>query len=317
MLFLNIGLLVSLQLVASAAADTLLEKYFCGVYYPNVSSALLPPCTVVRDATVSDLKDFRSDALPTLSLGDAHKPALFFIHGWPDSAAEFAAQFGGLCYGPSARYRCVAATWQNFHPDLPNCEPPNCELGFQGTIDRLATTMKAARLVDTTLVIHDWGSWIGYQLMWQHPELMNRTISFDIGQGGHPNTTYQGQNSLAWQTQDSAPSETSARWWRAPCVSCATWRSAWPYDYNVSMRGLAPNKDKPPATVPLLFFWGNMTRGKPRQADSEFFDAAWLAFVASTPHGKVVSGKGDHWLFHENPKLVNSAMIAWLSSLGV
>jgi hypothetical protein len=29
------------------------------------------------------------------------------------------------------------------------------------------------------------------RLVWQHPELMNRTVSFDIGAGGHPNVTYQ------------------------------------------------------------------------------------------------------------------------------
>jgi hypothetical protein len=67
------------------------------------------------------------------------------------SAAEFAAQFGGLCYGPRARYRCVAATWQNFHPDLPDA--PLAELSFQLTLDRLALTMKAAGLVDTTCAI--------------------------------------------------------------------------------------------------------------------------------------------------------------------
>jgi len=82
------------------------------------------------------------------------------------------------------------------------------------------------------------------------------------------------------------------------------------------MRGLKPNagNGRPPPAVPLLFFWGNMTRGKPRKPDSEFFDAAWLEFIKSTPHGKVVSGKGDHWMFRENPKLVNGEMHKWLAS---
>eukprot|EP01050_Picozoa_sp_SAG11_P020371 SAG11_NODE_3421_length_2457_cov_5.526718_2_plen_145_part_00 len=104
---------------ATIGSDTLLDKYFCGIYYPRgVAAANLPPCSHVKAAVKSDL----TTPLPTLSLGDPAKPALFFVHGWPDSAAEFAAQFGGLCYGPTARYRCVAATWQNFHPDLPDAQ---------------------------------------------------------------------------------------------------------------------------------------------------------------------------------------------------
>eukprot|EP01079_Euglenida_sp_SAG-EU17-18_P007447 gene7447-6980_t len=83
-----------------SAADTLLSDFFCQKYYPQGAAAAgLPPCEDVRSATVANL----SRPLPTLELGDPAKPAMFFVHGWPDSAAEFAAQFGGFCYGPGAR----------------------------------------------------------------------------------------------------------------------------------------------------------------------------------------------------------------------
>ena len=36
---------------------------------------------------------------------------------------------------------------------------------------------------DTTLVIHDWGSFLGYQFMHLYPSLMTRVVSFDIGSG--------------------------------------------------------------------------------------------------------------------------------------
>lgn len=293
-----------------AAGDTLLTEYFCGLYYPaDAAAAGLPPCENVRDAVRSEM----GPVLPTLSLGDPAKPALFFVHGWPDSAAEFAAQFGGLCFGPDAKYYCVAATWQNFHPDL--ADAPLSELTLQVTIDKLAATMEAAKLVDTTLVIHDWGSFLGYQLMWQHPSLMNRTISFDIGTGGSPNSTYQEQNRIAWRTQDDGPSHDSARYWWAPCPQCASWRSAWPYNFTISMRDLDA-KSGPPATVPLLFMWGNITRGMPREEDSLFFNETWLDFVRSTPHGKVVEVQGDHWMMHQSPLHVNSEMTEWLESVG-
>jgi pimeloyl-ACP methyl ester carboxylesterase len=238
---------------------------------------------------------------------------MFFVHGWPDSGAEFAAQFGHFCFGPDAKYHCVAATWQNFHPDLPDA--PEADLDFAITFDKLAATMKECDLLDTTFIIHDWGSFIGYEMLNKYPELMQRTVSFDIGTGGHPNVTYQAVNVQAFQTKNSQLSENSANYWEAPCPHCATWRTAWPYVYNLSMRGVTPMP--PPGDKPLLFMWGNMTRGKPREADSIFFDANWTKFVKSCPHGRVVEGPGDHWMFHESAKFVNDQITDWLESLPV
>merc|ERR1712154_524982 len=98
--------------------------------------------------------------LPTLELGDPSLPAMFFIHGWPDSAAQWAAMFAHFC--ASGRFHCVAPTWTNYHPDLPDA--PESELSFEKVIEKLAATMRESNLKSTTLVIHDWGAWLGYQL---------------------------------------------------------------------------------------------------------------------------------------------------------
>ena len=69
---------------------------------------------------------------------------------------------------------------------------------------------------------------------YEYPELVGRVIAFDIGQGpfitspSYPlypnqNWSYMGDNAKAWFTQDSGFSIGSARWWRAPCLPCATW----------------------------------------------------------------------------------------------
>ena len=81
--------LLTFALVHSVTAqDTLLDEYFCQLYYPKDATAQgLPPCIAVRAAVVSN----KTRPLPTLELGDPAKPAMFFVHGWPDSAAEFAA----------------------------------------------------------------------------------------------------------------------------------------------------------------------------------------------------------------------------------
>ena len=70
-------------------------------------------------------------------------------------------------------------------------------------------------------MIHDWGSFLGYQFMHLYPSLMTRVVSFDIGSGGHPNVTYQAQNNVAWAKHDSAIAQQSAAYWCAPCVDCA------------------------------------------------------------------------------------------------
>ena len=287
------------------AADSLLDNEFCQLYYPHQDQGY-PPCEAVKSKVTFN----HSRPLPTLELGNPSNPGLFFVHGWPDSGAEWAAQFAHFCY--TGKYYCVSVTWDNFHPDFPNA--PESSLTFVNQIDKIAATMSAVNMVDPTLVIHDWGSFLGYQMMWKHPALMKRTVSFDIGSGGHPNVTYQEQNREAYLAQDSTKSIGSADYWTAPCPSCAVWRAGWPYVFNMSFAGLVPH-DQPPATNPLMFLWGNMSRGKPRGADSKFFDAAWLTFVESTPKGKVVECPSDHWMHVKAPRFVNTAVEAWLNTL--
>ena len=268
----------------------------------------------MRDKVVSNL----TRTLPTLELGDPSKPALFFLHGWPDSAAEFAAQFAGLCYGPSAKYRCVAVTMPNFHPDLPSADKD--VLTLNATIDRIVTTVGEANCVDTTFVVHDWGSVIGYMLMSQHPDLMKRTISFDVGTGGNASDGFMSVNAEAYLAKTSLVTKTLAKEFWAPCTDCATWESAWVYcptpATKLSACSIASKHVvAPPATNPFLFVWGNMTRGKPRTWATEFFGPEWLEWVEATPHGQVVVGTGDHWVFAESAAYVNEAIENWLAGL--
>ena len=156
------------ELAAGAnASDTVLDTEFCDTYY-SLGAAKepgFPDCDVVKASVKSELNTDSSDLLPTLSLGmeNTSKPAIFFIHGYPDNAAEWAAQFATFCHGPSAKYRCLAPTWGDMHPDVPN-SPAN-ELNFAAQLDKLAATARHAGLTnetDVTLWIHDWGSVLGY-----------------------------------------------------------------------------------------------------------------------------------------------------------
>lgn len=307
--------LVLVPLWHHVSADSLLDNEFCQVYYPNPNGDL-PPCEQVKQQVRSNM----SRPLPTLELGDPSKPAMFFIHGWPDSAAEWASQFAYFCF--SGRFYCVATTWQNFHPDVPMA--PLSELNFNVTVEKLIATVRETMLQDFTLVIHDWGVALGYMMLPRIPELIGRMISFDIGGicegcAAVQNLTYQAENRAAWILHNSSRSFGSAAYWEAPCVplgggDCARWESTWPYNSTLAYRHVVPTPGFGPVK-PLAFFWGNMTRGKPRGSDSKFFSQGWLDYVNSLPHGRTVEVPSDHWMHVRAPSFVNTAIDSWLSTL--
>jgi len=295
------------RMASRVKPDTLLEEYFCQLYYPHDhASQGLPACEDVKAAVVS-----KTDGpLPTLELGDPSRRGLFFLHGWPDSAAEWATQFGGLCFGPTAEYYCVAVTWQNFHPDLPLF--PEADLSFVKTIELVKASVEAANLRDPTFVIHDWGAFIGYQFMARYPQLFKRTIAFDIGTGGNASKAYQAVNAQAYHERDTPLTQSIADGASVPCRECARWETAWPYVRDLADAGLEVKSV--PGDKPLLFLFGNETADG-NNRESFFFDESWVAFVKSTPDGKVVVSRGDHWFLHQHPQFVNAAMSDWLSSL--
>ncbi|EGB03799.1 hypothetical protein AURANDRAFT_67678 [Aureococcus anophagefferens] len=309
----NILLTLGLHLCAVYAhEDSLLEVDFCQYYYRNPASSepRYPDCSDVKAKVVSN----ETRTLPTLELGEPGAKALFFIHGWPDNAAMWAAQFAHFCFNGS--FYCVAVTLANFHPDFPDADPDK-ELKITQQLIEIHQTMLEAHLVDPTLVVHDWGSVIGYEMLHRYPAVARQIISFDVGstvssESWKLNLTYQEQNREAWQQKNDSKSVGSAIYWEAPAPLRATWRTSWPYEYNLSYRGFIQHP-YPPASVPLLFLWGNMTRGEPRQANTIFFGPHWLDFVRSTPHGRVVEVDSDHWMHVKSPRFVNNAISAWLN----
>ena len=68
---------------------------------------------------------------------------------------QWAAQFAHFC--ATGRFRCLAVTWQNFHPDLPDA--PTDELKFAVTLQRLAATIQQAGLRGAHSPTHE-GCWL-------------------------------------------------------------------------------------------------------------------------------------------------------------
>jgi len=294
--------------IPASTGNYLIDKEFCQHYY--LADQHLPPCEDVVKHVTANL----TTPLPILEIGDPSKPGMFFIHGWPDNAAEWAAQLAHFCAPPHGKYHCISVSWTNFDPDVPYA--PQDQLRFQIVIDKIAATMREVGFnasahpeKDTTLVIHDWGAFIGYQLMAQYPSLMKRTIAFDIGfiSSTITNTTYQAVNREAWVKKDSTISTGNAAYLDCPSPTFATWQTVWPYCFaggepSCGFNSFENLKMKTPTWEhPLLFFYGTMMRGKPRDPTFMFFGEGWLEQVQKTPHGETIAVPSDHWMHAGTP----------------
>ena len=117
-------------------SDTPLRDTFCQDYWA-LQSPPAPSCEEVQ----AHVRANHSRALPTLELGSPANAPLLFLHGWPDTAAMWANQMAALCYGPQARFYCLATTMTDFHPDFAPAimEPhPWTKLGFQHQVANIA-----------------------------------------------------------------------------------------------------------------------------------------------------------------------------------
>eukprot|EP00759_Apiculatamorpha_spiralis_P046294 PhF_6_TR42763/c0_g1_i5/m.64678 len=125
--------------------------------------------------------------LEFFTYGDAKKPVIFFIHGWPDDSSLWIPHMPTL----SKDYYCVCITLPGYSKGTPSDfsawgEP------FDSVVDRIFNTMKsvlasrpsgATTKVGPYLVGHDWGAIMSYHLLHRHPDFITKAITLDIG--GH------------------------------------------------------------------------------------------------------------------------------------
>eukprot|EP00930_Biecheleria_cincta_P048837 TRINITY_DN34095_c0_g1_i1.p1 TRINITY_DN34095_c0_g1~~TRINITY_DN34095_c0_g1_i1.p1 ORF type:complete len:299 (+),score=51.25 TRINITY_DN34095_c0_g1_i1:63-959(+) len=204
--------------------DVLLQADFCQVYYKG------------REETCKELRSLvkanHSRTLPTLELGDPRKPAMYFLHGWPDNAAIWANQFEAFCRPPDGLFFCVAPTWYNFHPQMPTA--PDELLYWDKQIDAFWAVAQEVGIKNVTLVMHDFGATIGYQFVYRYTSLVSRVISMDIGNKPLPHgmwwpqplpsfvlPSYQQINIKAYLSNDDALMRMNSRECKSPCANCS------------------------------------------------------------------------------------------------
>merc|ERR1719397_671311 len=149
-------------------ANTLLDDQLCQVYYQNPSGN----CKTLRDAISP-----KNYTLPTLELGNKANPAILMLHGWPDTAAVWVMQMEEFCL--KGEYFCVVPSWIDFQPDIAAASE---SIHFwSNQVEAFRKVVDDAGISNFTLLIHDFGSALGYQFAYLYPEIIWKVISLDIG----------------------------------------------------------------------------------------------------------------------------------------
>jgi pimeloyl-ACP methyl ester carboxylesterase len=242
--------------------------------------------------------------------------AIVMIHGWPDTHRLWDRQVEAL----KARYRCVRFTLPGFDSGPKRAYP----------LDELLETLRgiverACPGEQVTLLLHDWGCFFGYQLAMRHPQLVERVVGIDIGDGGSRQhraelgvkgmaivLAYQVWLAAAWRVGGrigDAMARAMARAMPCPSVEPRDVHAQMGYPYAMRWFGVAGGISgvavfKP--QMPMLFMYGER---KPIM----FHSRAWAERVAAKPGNRVIAFPTGHWIMVQRPGDFNAALLDWLA----
>jgi pimeloyl-ACP methyl ester carboxylesterase len=239
--------------------------------------------------------------------------SIVMIHGWPDTHRLWDAQVAAL----KDRYRCVRFTLPGFDLSQP---------GRAYSLDEVVETIRKVVAANgpSTLLLHDWGCFFGYQFALRHPELVERVIGVDIGDGGSRShrdelgakgmsmvMAYQMWLALAWRIGGGIGTAMARRMARA--MRCPTDQksigSQMGYPYALRWLGVKGGfkglKTFEPAT-PMLYIYAER---KPFM----FHSRGWIERLAARPGSRVLGFPTGHWVMIARPAEFNAAVLAWLA----
>jgi pimeloyl-ACP methyl ester carboxylesterase len=241
--------------------------------------------------------------------------AIVMIHGWPDTHRLWDAQVAAL----KERYRCVRFT-------LPGFDRSHEQRAY--SLDEVIETVRRAVTQAcpgerVTLLLHDWGCFLGYQFAMRYPELVERVVGVDIGDAGSRQNrselgwrgmlmviAYQMWLALAWRIGGRV-GDAMARW-MARAMRCPadlrSIHSQMGYLYALRWLGVAGGFDRLRAfdpAWPMLYIYGER---KPIM----FHSHAWAERLAARTGNRVMGFATGHWVMIAAPKEFNDALLAWL-----
>lgn len=259
----------------------------------------------------------RHEPIEHTIVGNPEGPTLVFIHGWPDDASLWRRQADEL--GQS--HRCVLLTLPNFGGRADKAGGYD----FPELAERLAATI---RLVQPRggigLVVHDWGSYLGYLLERNEPGLVSSIAALDVGAHIRPENLktslmilgYQWALITCWLAGGVIPplgnlmTRGVSKVIRVPKRQAGAVRSRSNYlYYYLWKRILLPGRDRNllrsyRPQCPIMFLYG---KRKPLM----FHSSRWLKTVdESGGYSEGIDGAG-HWLMETHAEIVNERLSAW------
>ena len=160
--------------------NTVLDDQFCQKYFTlddgsNDGANGTDTCSELRARVRSEVRGQYNT--PTLELGDKDtQKHMMFLHGWPDTSGLWSNQFQQFC-GTDKEYFCIAPSFINYNPDSPLVEGL---LTWGDQREAFYSVIEELELTDITFVIFDFGSVIGFQMVYFYPDVFSRVIQMDI-----------------------------------------------------------------------------------------------------------------------------------------
>ena len=240
--------------------------------------------------------------------------SIVFVHGWPDTHRLWDRQVEAL----RSSYRCVRFT-------LPGFEPGHRRHAY--SLDEVVDVIR--QVVErscggepVTLLLHDWGCFLGYQFALRYPRLVGRVIGVDVGDAGSRRNLkelglrakalvvgYQLWLAVAWRVGGRVGdrmARTMARLAGAPGDPALIGsQMGYPYYVQWVQGGYRKARSFTPA-CPMLFIYG---KRKPFM----FQSSGWAAEVAAVPGNRVLAFDTGHWVMVAEPEGFNRAVSQWLA----
>lgn len=255
---------------------------------------------------------------------------MFFIHGWPDSAALWSAQVRFF----SRTHHCVAVTLPGYERGNEGDNEACVEAGSVGhdfaelrelLIAEIEKLLKSSARSAVVLVGHDWGAYLSYLIEQKRPDLVDRLITMDVGGHFAPSGIGHAIFMIAYQwwliagyfAAKIAPSLGDAMTRFMAFIAGAPSRKATArmnYLYFYMWRALLFKSYKASLLLgyqpikPVLYLYGAKKR-------YHFHSPKWLKFLESCTGSKVIRVDGcGHWFMVQEPEFVNKAISAFVSA---
>lgn len=244
------------------------------------------------------------------------KDTIVMIHGWPDTYRVWDSQVEAL----KDNYRCVRFTLPGYALDKPR---KYYDLAAMiEIIDAIVSEVSEGKPV--TLMIHDWGSFFGFQFYMRNKKKVSKIISIDIGDAGSPEYVlsakvkafmfgYQMWLAAAWKIGGALGDKMTRKMAKAlnapgdpeTITSAMTYSYYWKWSRALTGRPLGHLPID--ITCPLLFVYGKKKPGM-------FHSQPWEEKMDALPGNKVVAFDTRHWVMSEQPEAFNKLAVEWLNS---